>query len=140
MLGMSWCNSPVAAKAVDIFQKVLKKITSDPSKWPENVSQTTFEVNNREITHLLHSPAQILLGFKPTGATAIQRQEDIPPSEDRHFETVIEFLLRRYEIRREVLWRSDRQKDLKAQKNDVGVRRWTDAWIKKLKKHTQRIK
>lgn len=106
------------------------------SKWPDKVSKATFEVNNRVITHLLHSPAQILLGFEPSGATekkfpklkreslsgAIKRQEDIFPSEDQHFKTVIDFLLRRYEIRREILGRSNRQKDLAAQKHDMGVR------------------
>lgn len=53
---------------------------------------------------------------------AIKRQEDILPNEDQHFKTVIEFLLRRYKIRREILGRSNRQKDLKAQKHDMGVR------------------
>ncbi|RKF75447.1 hypothetical protein GcC1_078028, partial [Golovinomyces cichoracearum] len=49
--GVTWCNSPVAAKAatgmaekaVDVFQRVLKKITPDPSKWPDNVPRATFE-------------------------------------------------------------------------------------------------
>ncbi|RKF61103.1 hypothetical protein GcC1_159012 [Golovinomyces cichoracearum] len=75
--GVIWCNSPVAAKAatgmvekaVDIFQRFIKKMTPDPSKWTENVQRAVFEVNNREVLHLLHSPAQIMFGFDPRGAT-----------------------------------------------------------------------
>ncbi|RKF84389.1 hypothetical protein GcM1_092004, partial [Golovinomyces cichoracearum] len=58
--GVVWCNSPVAAKAstgmaekvIDILQRVLKKLSSDPSKWTENVSRAVFELNNLEIVHL----------------------------------------------------------------------------------------
>ncbi|RKF60729.1 hypothetical protein OnM2_048076 [Erysiphe neolycopersici] len=111
-------------------------MTKDSSKWPQNVPRAVFEVNNREIIHLLYSPAQILLGFEPTRAmaqkcpdykrqaltAAINLQGDIFPGEDEHTKTVINFMLRRYELRREVLGRSDRRKDLTAQKHDLGVR------------------
>ncbi|KAI0995670.1 hypothetical protein K3495_g12511, partial [Podosphaera aphanis] len=142
--GVVWCNSPVAAKtatgmiekAVDIFQRVLKKISTSPSKWPESVPQAVFEINNREITHLLYSPAQIFLGFEPVGAAetrcpGFQRQslsgallldEDISLDKDEHMRSVIEFIEQRNEIRRKALGRSDRKKDLASQQHDMGVR------------------
>ncbi|RKF65089.1 hypothetical protein OnM2_012020 [Erysiphe neolycopersici] len=42
-------------KAIDIFQRVLKKMIKDFSKWSQNVPQAVFE---------------ILIGFEPTGAIA----------------------------------------------------------------------
>ncbi|RKF80182.1 hypothetical protein GcC1_039049 [Golovinomyces cichoracearum] len=108
---------------------------SNPSKWAEYVTRAVFEVNNREITHLLHSPAQIVFGFEPTGmaprnypepqraalAVAIKEQINILPGEDEHVKGVIDFMLQRNEIRRKILGRSDRRKDQKAQKHDTGL-------------------
>ncbi|POS86061.1 hypothetical protein EPUL_002468 [Erysiphe pulchra] len=110
-------------------------MTLDPSNWASNVSRTVFEVNNREILHL-HTPAQIILGFEPRGATTrhfpnyqrevlsvvIKEQNDILLGEYEHMKAVINFMLRRNEIKREVLGRSDRRKDQKAQQHDIGVR------------------
>lgn len=142
--GIVWCHSPVAAKAgtgmiekaVDIFQRVLKKMSSDPGEWPDHVSQTVFDVNNRERVHLSHSPAQILFGFEPSEAStkrypeykretlsvALKGQDNVLPGEDEHAVIIIDFISRRNEARRETLGRSDRRKDLKAQIHDIGVR------------------
>ncbi|KHJ30038.1 hypothetical protein EV44_g4980 [Erysiphe necator] len=73
--GVLWYNSPVAAKksirmiekTVDILQRVLRKKSSDPKRWPEVVQESVFEVNKREINHLLHLPSEILLGYSPAG-------------------------------------------------------------------------
>ncbi|RKF82971.1 hypothetical protein GcC1_008023, partial [Golovinomyces cichoracearum] len=51
--------------------RVLKKTLKSPSKWPECLPQAVFEVNNREITHLHYSPANIFLGFEPIGAVGV---------------------------------------------------------------------
>ncbi|RKF77347.1 hypothetical protein GcM1_220051 [Golovinomyces cichoracearum] len=132
--GSAWCNSPVAArtatgmveKAVDIFHRVLKKLMKSPSKWPESGAQAIFEVNHREITHLLYSPAHICLDFEPTRALktrypAITLDRDISLEEDEHSRLVIEFIKQRNEIRRKTLGRSDRRKDLIEQQHDMGV-------------------
>ncbi|KAI0996284.1 hypothetical protein K3495_g11896 [Podosphaera aphanis] len=141
--GVVWCDSPVAAKAatgmvekaIDIFQRVLK-MSSNPSEWPDHVSQTVFEVNNREIVHLSHSPVQILFGFEPSGATtkrypeykrealsvALKGQDNLLPGEDEHVVNVIDLMSRPNGVRRETLGRSDGRKDLKAQIHDIGVR------------------
>lgn len=89
-------------KAIDKLQQVLKKITKDFSKWLQNVPRAVFEVNNREIIHLLHSPAQILLEFEPTRAmarkypeykrqtlTAAINSQDILPGEDELFNQLL---------------------------------------------------
>ncbi|KAI6246687.1 hypothetical protein HI914_04844 [Erysiphe necator] len=61
--GVLWYNSPT----VDILQRVLRKKSSDPKRWPEVVRESVFEVNKREINHLLHLPSEILLGYSPAG-------------------------------------------------------------------------
>ncbi|RKF84247.1 putative eka-like protein, partial [Golovinomyces cichoracearum] len=142
--GVVWCNSPVAAKtatgmvekAVDILQRFLKGTVKSPSKWPECLPQAVGVVNNREITHLLYSPAHIFLGFEPIGAVgahfaSFQRQslsgailsnEDISLTDEEHVKSVIEFMEQQNRIRRKAPGRSDQRKDLVAQRRDMGVR------------------
>ncbi|RKF78771.1 hypothetical protein GcM1_208027 [Golovinomyces cichoracearum] len=110
-------------------------MTSNPSNWANYVTRAIFEVNNREVTHQLHSPVQIAFGFEPTGMTdrnypeqqravltvASKEQINILPGEDEHVKGVIDFILQRNEIRREILRRSDRIKDKRAQKHDMGL-------------------
>lgn len=143
--GVVWCHSPVAAKKAvgmiekvnDILQRVLKKITPDPSHWPEYVPRAVFEVNKREIAHLHYSPAQIMLGFDPasvleTAFPTADRQslsaalksgiELAFPEDDIHSDLVMEFMLKRQEIRKSVHKNSDYHKDLSAQRHDLGIR------------------
>lgn len=113
-------------KTVDIFQRVLKMKSSDPKKWPDYVQDSAFEVNKRAITHLLHSPSEIFLGYSPAGALeinfpALQRQiilallkssdNTIFPIDDEHCCTAINFILNRTQRQRKVLDASDLAKD-----------------------------
>ncbi|RKF56148.1 hypothetical protein OnM2_083052 [Erysiphe neolycopersici] len=61
-------------KAVDVLQRVLKKITRELKQWPGNMDKATFEVNKREIPHLMHSPSQILFGFNTVGSLEVNFQ------------------------------------------------------------------
>ncbi|KAI0997844.1 hypothetical protein K3495_g10345 [Podosphaera aphanis] len=128
--GIVWCNSPVAAKkptgliekTVDLLQRVLKKKSIDHRKWPEYVQDSVFEVNKREMTHLLHSPSEIFLVFGLTASLetkfpAQKRQalfamfkigdHAISQNDDEHCCKVIDFILCRTLTRR---------------KHDLGVR------------------
>ncbi|KAI0996529.1 hypothetical protein K3495_g11650 [Podosphaera aphanis] len=143
--GIVWCNPPVAAKkstgmiekTVDILQRVLEKKSIDPRKWPEYVQDSLFEINKCEITHLLHSPSGIFLGFSLTGSLetkfpAQKRQalfalfkngdHAVFPNDDQHCCKVIDLILSRTLTRRKVLDMSDLAKDKSAQKHDLGVR------------------
>ncbi|POS82013.1 hypothetical protein EPUL_006779, partial [Erysiphe pulchra] len=143
--GIVWCNSPVAAKkptgmiekTVDVLQRVLKKKSLDPKNWPEYVQNSVFEVNRREIAHLLYSPSEIFLGFSLAGSLEtkfpiLQRQnmstllkngdDTVFPTDDEHCCKAIDFILSRTQKRRKVLDASDLAKDKSAQKHDLGIR------------------
>ena len=143
--GTIWCNSPVAAKgavgmvekAVDVLQRVLKKVSPDPKKWAEKVPRAVLEVNKREIAHLSYSPSEILLGFNPLGSLEIKysvhrRQElieamgadlvDLLPKDEEHANQVIDFIIRRTSVRRKAGKRSEMFKDRAAERHDLGIR------------------
>lgn len=143
--GVVWCNSPVAAKkavgmiekSVDILQRVLKKMLSKTSEWPEMVPAVTLEVNRREIPHLLYSPSQILFGFNLVSALEIkfplgERRSlaaglascygTIFLGESEHSEQVINHILKHIEIQREALERPDLMKVKAAERYNLGIR------------------
>ncbi|POS82348.1 hypothetical protein EPUL_005422, partial [Erysiphe pulchra] len=144
--GIIWCNSPVAAKkavgmiekAVDILQRILKKITLEPKRWPNFVAKATLEMNSREIAHLSHSPAQIFLGFIPTSSLGVafpgDRRTGLVAAlkadlsrafleDDEHLDLVIKYVQERSNIQDKVLERSNIVKERTAEKYNLGIRR-----------------
>lgn len=140
--GIVWCNSPVAAKrsvgmiekSVHILQNVLEKYSVIPSEWPLHLRQSVFEVNKRNITHLLHSPSEILYGYDPAGSLETKFPSENRQSlrvvletgdpfldKDEHCDRVIQFMSSRSSLRSEVLFRSDQVKDRRKEKHDLGV-------------------
>ncbi|KAI0995727.1 hypothetical protein K3495_g12454 [Podosphaera aphanis] len=143
--GIVWCNSPVAAKravgmiekAVDLIQRVLKKVTNGSSNWAQNVPTAVLEANKREIQHLLYSPATIMLGFNPVNTVEIKFPTDrrrllaaglssldmnVLPSRDEHSDGVVDYITRRMRRNSEVLKRSDKAKDRSAERHNLGIR------------------
>ncbi|POS82839.1 hypothetical protein EPUL_005066, partial [Erysiphe pulchra] len=128
-----WCYSLVAAKravgmiekAVDILQRILKKITLEPRKWSNYVAKATLEMNRRKIAHLSHSPAQTFFGFIPTGSLGVgfsgERRTGLAAMPKADLSKV--FLEERSKIQDKVLERSNLAKDRTAEKYDLRIRR-----------------
>ncbi|KAI0994842.1 hypothetical protein K3495_g13340 [Podosphaera aphanis] len=143
--GTLWCNSPVAAKravgmiekAVDILQRVLKKVSPKPQEWPERISKAIREMNKREIAHLSYSPSEILLGFNPVGpfevSYPLEKRESLTaemktdlqkvlPEEEEHGNQVIDFIAKRIQIQKKALEHSDWYKNNAAERHNLGIR------------------
>ncbi|KAI0994673.1 hypothetical protein K3495_g13509 [Podosphaera aphanis] len=107
-------------------------IYSDPGA---HFGETT---QRRDILHLGYSPHEILKGFAPDGGLeavfpSSQRESlksslvqgisaVFPEDDDAHGNLVIEFIVKREEIRQAALARSDRQKDRAKDRHNLGVR------------------
>ncbi|KAI0997985.1 hypothetical protein K3495_g10206 [Podosphaera aphanis] len=103
-----------------------------------DTAKSTFDINRREILHLGYSPHEILKGFAPDGgleavfpsshreslkSSLVQGISAVfPEDEDAHGNLVIEFIVKREEIRQAALARSDCQKDRAKNRHNLGVR------------------
>ncbi|KAI1005920.1 hypothetical protein K3495_g2300 [Podosphaera aphanis] len=143
--GIVWCNSPVAAKravgmvekAVDLVQRVLKKMTNGSHDWASKFSAAVLEVNRRGIPHLLYSPAQILFGFDPVSTLDVKfpinhrkvlaaglsgSDGNILLNDDEHLDRVVEYITKRENRESVVLECSDWAKMRSAERHDLGIR------------------
>ncbi|KAK6585464.1 hypothetical protein PZA11_002191 [Diplocarpon coronariae] len=145
--GVVWTTSPSGAKkatgmiekAVDVFQRVLKKTCPAPQLWPEWINRALYEFNNRYIAHLGYSPFEIMLGFdgsdmvsqqfpalrRQSLAALINNSNDelevaLPNSED-HADLVVDYMVKRQEIREVVDARSDLARQRTKERHDLGV-------------------
>ncbi|KAI1002345.1 hypothetical protein K3495_g5856 [Podosphaera aphanis] len=144
--GVVWCTSPVAGKkatgivekAVDVLQRALKKRARDPSRWPTALQKSTFDINRKDMMHLGYSPHEILKGFVPDGPLEAKfpphRRESLksslvydtskflPENDEIHGDMVIDFIIKRDEVRRKALVRSDDNRERTKERDDLGVR------------------
>ncbi|KAI0993294.1 hypothetical protein K3495_g14890 [Podosphaera aphanis] len=102
------------------------------------LSKSTFDIKRKEILYLGFSLHEILKGFSPNGSlevlfpschreslksSLIEGISDVfPGDDDAHGNLVIDFVVKREDIRRATLVRSDRQNDRAKDRHDLGVR------------------
>jgi hypothetical protein len=143
--GITWCTSPVAVKkatgmaekANDIVQCIIKKHSRDPGKCKAFLGKAFFEMNRREIIYLGYAPSEIFMGFSPEGDVEVvfpsyereslasyfsEGSNELFPNDNLYADLVIDFILNRERIRRDIQERSDSQKDRNKERHDLGVR------------------
>jgi hypothetical protein len=142
--GALWITSPSAAKHAtgaiektnDIMQRVLKK-TGEPHMFHQRVDKSVQDLNRREIAHLGYSPFEIHRGYNPSGSleklyptgahealtrAATEQQTDCIPEGEEHESLVLQHMAKLIRIQQETSMRSQKQKELKKQRYDRGVR------------------